>query len=437
VVVLGAGYTGMWAAWHIRRLEPEARVVLLEAGRAGHGPSGRNGGFCNTMWHQLPLMRERFGDEGARRVAETALASVGEVGRFCEEHGVDAWYRRGGYLLVSTAEAHDRVADEAIEACRALGVPDAGQPLDAAAVAGRCRSPLFRGGSFYPGAATVQPARLGFGLLAKLAERGVELFEGSPVSKLATAQGGGVEARTPGGTVRARSAVVAIGAAAVGQRWGARGRLTIASSHIVLTEPVPDVLEEIGWTGGECITDSRSLLHYFRTTPDGRIAFGWGGGRIGYDARRRGRMEIDPKVVEQVGRDLVATFPQLEGRRIERAWGGPIDASPSHLPVISMGAGDRVATAFGYTGNGVAPSQMVGRTLASLALDRRDEASRLPLVDPSPTRVPPEPLRWIGGTAIRAALLRKESAEMEGRRPGPIARTVAAIPERIGFHIGR
>lgn len=435
--MLGGGYSGMWAAWHMKRLEPEARVVLLEADRAGHGPSGRNGGFCNTMWHALPLMRRRFGDRGARQVAQAALASVGEIGRFCEEHGVDAWYRRAGYLQVSTAAAHDRATDEVIEACRALGVPEAAQSLDTAAAAGRCRSPLFRGGAFYPGAATVQPARLGFGLLGRLAEQGVEVFERSPVGRLGAPRGGGVEARTPGGRVRARSAVVAIGGAAGGRRWGARGRLTIASSHIVLTEPVPDVLEEIGWTGGECITDSRALVHYFRTTPDGRIAFGWGGGRIGFGARRDGRIEVDPKVVAQIRSDLVATFPQLEGRRIERAWGGPIDASPSHLPVISMRARDRVATAFGYTGNGVAPSQMVGRTLASLALDRRDEASRLPLVDPSPTRVPPEPLRWVGGTAIRTALLRKESAEMEGRRPGPVSRVVSAIPGRIGFHIGR
>jgi glycine/D-amino acid oxidase-like deaminating enzyme len=412
-------------------------VVVLEAGRAGHGPSGRNGGFCNTMWHQLPLMRMRFGDDGARAVGAAALASVGEVGAFCEENGIDAWYRGDGYLEVSTAEAHDAATADAIAASRELGELDAVRELDRAQVAERCRSPLFRGGVFFPGAATVQPARLAFGLLAKLISKGVEVFEGSEVTRLEAPSGAGVEARTAGGSVRAGRALVAIGGAAGGPEWGARGRLTVVSSHIVLTEPVPEVLEEIGWTRGECITDSRALVHYFRTTPDGRIAFGWGGGRIGFGSRLGGRMEVDPATIEQVKRDLVATFPQLEGRRIDRAWGGPIDASPSHLPVIATRAGDRIATAFGYTGNGVAPSQMIGRTLASLALDRRDEASRLPLVDPSPPRVPPEPFRWIGGAAIRSALIRKERAEVAGRRPGRLARAVSAIPERIGFHIGR
>ncbi len=410
---------------------------MLEAGRAGQGPSGRNGGFCNTMWHQLPLMRERFGADGTRAVARAARDSVGKIGAFCEENGIDAWYRHGGYLQVATAAAQDEAVEQTLAAGGELAAGESVQRLDAAAVAERCRSPLFRGGVLYPDAATVQPARLGFGLLATLLAAGVEVHESSPVKRVRAGRGARVEADTGAGRVRAPHAVVAIGAAAGGRGWGARSRLTAVSSHIVLTEPVPDVLEEIGWTGGECITDFRALVHYFRTTPDGRIAFGWGGGRIAYGSGLRGRVEVDPGTIEQVRRDLLATFPQLEGRRIERAWGGPIDASPSHLPVIALGGGGRVATAFGYTGNGVAPSQMVGRTLASLALDRRDEPSRLPLVDPAPRRVPPEPFRWIGGAAIRSALIRKERAEGDGRRPGFLARTVAAIPERIGFHIGR
>ena len=384
----------MWAAWHLTRLAPEARVVIVDAGRAGRGPSGRNGGFCNTMWHQLPLMRERFGAEGARAVASAARDAVTEIGQFCEDTGVDAWYRRGGYLQVATTEAQDAAVVVKLAAGDELAGGESVQRLDPNGVAARCRSPIFRGGVFYPEAATVQPARLGFGLLAKLREAGVEIHESSAVKRIG-ASPGGIEAETDGGRLRASHAIVAIGAAAGGPGWPARGRMTAVSSHIVLTEPVPDVLEEIGWTGGECITDSRALVHYFRTTPDGRIAFGWGGGRIGFGARLRGRIEVDPAVIEQVRRDLLAVFPQLEGRRIERAWGGPIDASPSHLPVIALSRGARIATAFGYTGNGVAPSQMVGRSLASIVLDLRDEPSRLPLVDPSPPRVPPVPFRFL------------------------------------------
>ncbi|MEX2107233.1 MAG: FAD-dependent oxidoreductase [Solirubrobacterales bacterium] len=436
VVIVGGGFTGLWAAWHIKELEPDARVVLLEADSCAHGPSGRNGGFCNVMWFSLPSMRRRWGDGAALDVARAADRAVHEIGEFCEREGVDAWFRMGGYLQVSTAPAHDDVFSEALAACRELGVADAVQPLSPEEVAARCSSPAFRAGAYYPASATVQPARLALGLRERLLARGVELFESTSVRALRDAPDG-VEARTVGGTVRARAAVLAIGGAAKSWRSPLRHRLTIASSHIVLTEPVPDLLEQVGWTGGECITDSRALIDYFRTTPDGRILFGWGGGRIAMGARLGGRSEIDAAVVAATAEHLHTCFPGLAGRRITHAWGGPIDASPTHLPMVVPLPGGSAFAAAGYTGNGVGPSSMVGRTLASLALDRRDEPSRLAFVDPSPPRVPPEPFHWIGGEAIRLGIMAKEEAELAGRAPGRIASAVARVPELIGFHIGR
>jgi glycine/D-amino acid oxidase-like deaminating enzyme len=436
VVVVGGGYTGMWAAWHIKQLEPEASVVLLEADRCGYGPSGRNGGFCNVMWFSLPKMRQRWGDAAALEVARAAESAAVGIGEFCESEEVDAWYRRGGYMQVSTAEAHDHVWVDALAACRELGVDDAVEALSPTQVAERCASPAFRGGVFYPGAATVQPARLAFGLRGRLRGRGVEVCERSPVTRLAGSSTG-VEAHTGGGVVKARTAVLAVGAAAKTARGPLHNRLSIASSHIVLTEPVPDLLEEIGWTGGECITDSRALIDYFRTTPDGRIAFGWGGGRINIGARLHGRSELDPEVVSLTAKHLWDYFPGLEAHALTHAWGGPIDASPTHLPLVLPLHGNRAFAAAGYTGNGVAPSHMVARTLASLALDRRDAHSNLAFVDPSPPRVPPEPFHWIGGEAIRAGIQRKEQAELNDRRPDPISSLLARIPQLIGFHIGR
>jgi len=452
VVVIGGGYAGMWAAWHLKRLEPEASVVLLEGDVCGFGPSGRNGGFCNLMWFSLPNMRWRWGDAGALAVARAAREAVDGIEGFCREEGVDAWFRRGGYLQASTAPAHDGAWNDAVAACRELGEGNAVRPLDPAEVGERCASPAFRGGAFYPGAATVQPARLALGLRERLLGAGVEIHERSPVRRLTAdcsfvppiggtslqhRAGGGAIAETDGGSVRARTAVVAIGGAAKAPGAPLRGALTVTSSHIVLTEPVPEVLEEIGWTGGECITDSRALIDYFRTTPDGRIAFGWGGGRIAMGARLRGRAEIDAEAIATAGDRLRAYFPGLTGRRITHAWGGPVDVSPTHIPMIVPLSGGSAYAAAGFTGNGVGPSYMVGRTLASLALDRHDEHSRLPFVDPSPRRVPPEPLHWLGGETIRRALTSKENAELSNRRPGPISRLVSELPRLVGFHIGR
>jgi len=436
VVIVGGGYTGMWAAWHAKQLEPEARVVLLEADRCGFGPSGRNGGFCNLMWFSLPNMRGRWGDAAALAVARAAEAAAVGIGEFCAAEGVDAWYRQGGYMQVSTAAAHDAIWAEALAVCRELGVEDEIQPLSSAQVAERCGSPAFRGGAFYPRAATVQPARLAFGLRDRLRVRGVKVYERSPVTRLA-AEGNAVEAQTATGSVRADRAVLALGGAAKATGGPFRNRLSIASSHIVLTEPVPELLAEVGWIGGECITDSRALVDYFRTTPDGRIAFGWGGGHIAMGARPHGRAELDPAVIAETAARLSEYFPGLAGKAITHAWGGPIDASPTHLPLVLPLRGSRAFAAAGYTGNGVGPSYMVGRTLAALALDRRDEHSRLAFVDPSSPRIPPEPFHWLGGEAIRAGIRRKESAELAGRRPDPISSLLARVPELIGFHIGR
>jgi glycine/D-amino acid oxidase-like deaminating enzyme len=434
IAIVGGGYTGLWAAWHLKRLEPQASAVLLEAERCGEGPSGRNGGFVNGLWFSLPSLRRRFGDDRAVAVARAAQDSVGAIGEFCREQGVDAWYRRAGYMQVSTAAAWDEASGPIAAACRDLGEPDACVALDAAGVRARCASPIFRGGAFYPGAATVQPARLARGLATAVRGAGVRVHERSRVVSV-SGRGGEVVIESERGRVRAAAAIVATGGAIAGLP-GMRRRLTLTSSHIAITEPVPDVLSEIGWTGGECITDSRAMIHYFRTTPDGRIAFGWGGGRVGFGARTDGRNERDPQVVAELARHLLRFFPALEGRRLEHAWGGPIDVSPSHLPVIcELDPG--VNCAFGYTGHGVGPSHLVGRILASLALGHRDELTSLALVEPPRQHVPPEPFRWAGGTIIRRAIMRKEAALERDEDPGRLTSAVAGIPERIGIHIGR
>jgi glycine/D-amino acid oxidase-like deaminating enzyme len=207
---------------------------------------------------------------------------------------------------------------------------------------------------------------------------------------------------------------------------------------MVITEPMPDVLEEVGWTGGECITDARTMLHYFRTTPDGRIAFGWGGGPVVPGARLGKRVDVDEGIVPEVERRLRRFFPAVEGRRIEHAWGGPIDVSPTHVPMVVALPGDRAFSALGYTGNGVGPTHLLGQILARLALGRRDELTALPVVEPPRAfGVPPEPFRYVGGKIIREALIRVEDAQDAGRTPNPVAAFTASFPHRIGFHIGR
>lgn len=438
MVIVGGGYTGMWTAWHLLESAPGIRVALLEAGVCGHGPSGRNGGLCESLWFSAAAIRERFGDAPARALLDASSEAVRDIGAWCRDNDVDAWFDQSGYLCVSTGPAFEGVGLAAVEAAEALGAPEAVQNLSAREVCARVDSPVFGRGVLVPDFATVQPARLALGLRRRLVERGVRVFERSRVRNLRTEAGGrGVVAETAGGRVRAGAAVLAVGPGA--RSFGPlRSRLCVTSSHIVLTEPVPDVIEEIGWTGGECITDGRTLLHYFRTTRDGRIAFGWGAGRIAYGARVNGRMEVDRDVVAEARRHLARIFPALRGREITHAWGGPIDVSPSHIAQIGTLPGTPVHFALGFTGNGVGPTHLAGRTLASLALDRGDRYTELPIVgSDAGAWVPPEPLAWLGGSLVRQAFLRREDAYERGEQPGPVTRALCAVPKALGIHVAR
>ncbi|HET6831095.1 MAG TPA: FAD-dependent oxidoreductase [Solirubrobacterales bacterium] len=434
VAIVGGGYTGLWAAWWIKRQEPGARVVVLEADRCGFGPSGRNGGFVNSMSFSLPTLRRCFGDRGALAMVHAGDDSVRAIGDWCAEQEVDAWFVHGGYLQTSTAPHFDGAWDPVVAACAELGEEGRVELLDREAVRARCASPLFRCAAFYPMGATVHPARLAAGLRDRVRAAGVEIHEHTRVDSLRD-RDGEVAVGTPVGRVVAGAAILAAGGSVLRFR-PLRRSLTMTSSHMVITEPVPDLLEEIGWTGGECITDSRHMVHYFRTTRDGRIAFGWGGGRIVRGANVHGHAEVDPKVSADVQAHLRRFFPQLDGRPLAHAWGGPIDVSPTHLPIVRT-LGERSFAGFGYTGHGVGPSQMVGHSLASMALDRRDGFTALPIIDPPAVSVPPEPLRYAGGAIIRRAIISKETAEEQDRVPGPIARVLSGIPERLGIHVGR
>jgi glycine/D-amino acid oxidase-like deaminating enzyme len=435
VVIVGGGYAGLWTAWAIHEQAPDARVVVLEARACGEGPSGRNAGFVNSFWHRLGHLAEQFGDAAALEVCREASRSVDAIGRWAAERGLDVWFRRGGHLKVAANPAQEGAWVPEADACARLGEAEQYRSLSAEEVAARCSSPRLGGGALNPGGATIQPARLALGLRDALLEAGVELHEHSRARRVA-ARAHGVVVETDAGRVRAPHAVVAINAAAAG--FGPlRNALAVTSSHMLITEPVPDVLDEVGWTGGESISTAGIYLHYFRTTPDGRIAFGWGGGRVAYGARLGGRITVDAEIARRVHADLLTYFPAMRGRRVAGAWGGPIDVSPIHLPEIGTLPDGRVHYVHGFTGNGVGPTHLAGRVLASLALDRRDELTRLALVEPGHVPVPPEPLRYLGGTLVRAALARKERREDAGLEVDAVTRSVVDLPGRLGIHVGR
>ena len=303
-------------------------------------------------------------------------------------------------------------------------------PLSADEVAARCSSPRFRCGVLFPSAGTVQPARLVRALRRAALARGVRLYESTRATRISD---GHVE--TARGRMRAAEVVVATNAWMTGWR-GSQRRLTNFGSYVVLTEPVPELLAEIGWTGGEAIVDGRMFVHYFRTTADGRVLMGSGSGPIGLGGRVDRRFTHDAPTAARAEQGLRELLPGLGGARIERAWGGPIDVSSDHLPFFGTVPGTRIHFGAGYSGNGVGPSWLGGQVLASLALGADDDWSRSPLATRRVPSFPPEPVRRLGGGLIRWGILSVEEAEESGSRPSPGARLVASLPRRLGLRVG-
>jgi glycine/D-amino acid oxidase-like deaminating enzyme len=466
VVILGGGYTGLWTALRLTELAPDARIVLVEADICGGGPSGRNGGFVTGWWDELPTLIERYGEAGALEAAWAMDGAVDELGRWCTEHGVDAWYTKAGSLSVSAAPAQDGKWLKATEACAALGVGDRYVALSPDEVQARIASPVLRAGAFMPGAATIQPAILARGLRRVALERGVTIHEDTQAVELdgerpgwAGAIGAGsrraaagragrpVRVRTTSaageGEVIAGAAVVALNAWAAA--WPSFGRRLVTwSSNIVLTEPIPERLEGIGWTGGEGLADARFTLHYLRPTRDGRIAIGGGGGKAGFGGRIGATFTDDTNAAARAAAGLRRLFPSLADVRIEDAWGGPIDISSDHLPSFATVPGRPIHYAHGYSGNGVGPSLVAGRLLAGMALaDRAAEAHALPadplapsvLVGGRPRAFPPEPLRYLGARVVREAIVRREAAEERGEPVSTVLREVTRLPRRMGYHL--
>ena len=410
----------------MKEREPSARVVVLEAATCGAGPSGRNGGFVHGYWASLAELVSLLGRDEALELARAGERIVPAV-RALED---DVWLVEGGMLMVSAAPAQDAAVEHAVAAAADAGVREQVVPLDGDQLASRIRSPVFRRGVFFPDGATVQPARLVRALRGRVLATGVELHEHSPASF----RGGEVE--TARGRVRAPEVVVAINAAATGWRPVAR-HVTNFGSYVVLTEPVPELLAEMGWTGGEAIVDGRMFLHYFRTTADGRVLMGSGSGPIGFRGKLDGRFTGDDATAARAEHGLRRLLPGLADARIERAWGGPIDVSADHLPFFGTVPGtQRVHYGLGYSGHGVGPSWLGGQILASLALGREDEWTALPLATRRVASLPPEPLKRLGGGVVRKAIMAVERAGEEGRRPPLPARLGAALPRLFRMEIG-
>ena len=423
VAILGAGFTGLWTAYHLLRREPSLNVAVLEAEIAGFGASGRNGGWCFSGFPLSPQeLTERYGRETARAISLAMYDSVDDVGAVCEREGIDAHYAKGGELEIARADHELPQIEEMYAGFRSIGLEDHYEFYDAEQTTERINVSTPAGGypvgSFWnrEGAA-VQPARLARGLARAVERHGGTIYEQTRVLDFTPGPPAPIF-HTEHGDVTAKVIVLA-GEAYLAEQPKMRRRILPITSHIVISEPLSDdIWGEIGWERREVVGGFGTEGAYLNHTADGRIAFGPYRSHYPFRSKITDAINLQEHIFEHGRESARAWFPLLEGVAFTHAWGGVLGMPRDHMPTMAFNRPTGVAFAFGYTGDGVATTNLSGRLLTDLITESDSALTELPMTTHRPRKWEPEPLRWIGSQLVMWSRHRNErKAEETGQPP--------------------
>ncbi len=428
VVVIGAGFTGLWSALALTDTDPGLRVVVLEAESVAFGASGRNGGFTEaSLTHGLANGIRHFDDELDRLEAE-GLDNLHELIAFTRDHAIECDLEETGTL---------RVADQAFQVDEFRAWLDQAAAhgehlefMDRATVQAEVHSPLWQAGLHRPPGrdALLDPAALCRGLARVARERGIRIHELTRVTGLERVAGGVLVATAVGVRFRAAHVVVATSAYS---GWLRRlgGLFVPVYDYVIVSEPLtPDEREAVGWKRRQGLSDANNQFHYFRLTADDRILWGgydaihYFGGRVGPELDDR------PATYRKLGAQFARAFPQLEGLRFPYRWGGAIDTTTRFTVTFGQAMGGRLTYALGYTGLGVGASRWAGGVVRDFILRPDEDRLRLRIVGSPPVPFPPEPLRSLAVNLVRHEL---DRADRDNGRRSVLLRTLDALG--IGF----
>jgi glycine/D-amino acid oxidase-like deaminating enzyme len=417
VAILGAGFTGLWTAYYLLSKQPSLKVAILEAEIAGFGASGRNGGWCFAGFPITPLpLLEKYGYDAARLVSLEMYKAVDEVGRVCQEEGIDAHYAKGGELEVARADYDMPKLEKMYDEFRAIGLESHNQLLDASETEQRIKVRNAVGSFWNKEGAVIQPARLARGL-AKAVERlgatiyeqtKVTAFHGAPNPRFETAQG----------TVTAKTIVLA-GEAYLSELPQLKRQIIPLTSHMVATEPLSDdIWEQIGWKSRDVLGGFGVNAGYINHTADKRIAFGAYRGNYPFNSKITDGINLNEDVFEHAREAAIDWFPMLKGVKFTHSWGGVLGIPRDRMPVMSYDKASGIATGRGYTGEGVATANLSGRVLSDLITEADTPLTTLPMTTHKSPDWEPEPFRWAGVTVVRHGRVRlMKKIEREGAIP--------------------
>jgi glycine/D-amino acid oxidase-like deaminating enzyme len=438
VCIVGAGYTGLWTAYYLKRADPGLRIVVLEEAFAGFGASGRNGGWVTAA---LPGSRSRYaahpqGRKGVRELEGQLRETVDEVARVCRDEGIDAGLVKGGTLTVATSAAQDARLRRRLAQDRAWGdEEDTVRYLDKTELTRRLQVTAAVGALYSPHCARVQPADLAAGLAGVVTRSGVLLYEATPVTSISAGR-----ARTPAGDVQAPF-VLRCTEGFTAAMPGQRRTLLPMNSSMIITGPLGDAAwKSIGWDGFETLGDEAHAYIYAQRTTDGRIALGGRGIPYRFGSGLDHDGAIAAATVAQLGRILRRVFPVAAEAGIDHAWSGVLGVPRDWCATVMMDPRTGLGWAGGYSGHGVAAANLAGRTLADLVRGIPSPLTTLPWIGHRSPRWEPEPARWAGVRGLYALYRTADRLESAGRSPrtsllaraGDLISGIAHLPRAAG-----
>jgi len=423
VAIVGAGYTGLWTAYYLNQRDPGCRIAIVEAEVAGFGASGRNGGWCAYYFSGIEsLIADPNKREGALALQRAMFDAVDEVGRASTASGIDCDYAKGGVLIAGTSRPELERLRAGYDEMREYGFGEEDfRWLDANAFSERARIHGALGGTYSPHCAAIQPAKLSCGLASFLETRGVAVFEQSPVRSIEK----GV-LTTDRGRIRADNVLRCTEGYSC-RLPGLKRAILPLHSMMVATEPLPEaVWKEIGLQGRPTFADHRRTVTYGQRTADDRLAFGTRG-LYYYGSGIRDYFERDDPAFAHTHATLLELFPSLSDVEITHCWGGALGVTRDWLPFIQFDPTTGLGAVGGYAGNGVAATNLAGRTLAELVLRETTERTSFAWVNQPSRRWEPEPLRWLGAQGVRRMGEWADAAEEKGRHAGIFGRIFDAF----------
>lgn len=423
VCIVGAGYTGLWTAYYLKRAEPALRITVLEARFAGFGASGRNGGWLAGLAPgSRALLAKRHGRDSVITWQRMLNETVDEVIDVTRSEGIDADIVKGGNLEVARTDAQGLRLRAEVDEDRRWGVNDV-EILSGSEAAQRVRVDQLVLGSFNPHCARVQPAKLVRGLADVCQRLGVAIYEQTPVTTISPGR-----AETPLGVVRAPIVLRATEGFTARMR-GLRRRWLPMNSAMIATDPIPESLwRTIGWEGRETLGDLAHGFFYAQRTADDRIAIGGRAVPYRYASRIDRDGAVGQATIDYLTAVLNTVLPQTRGVPIAHGWCGVLAVPRDWTAGVGLDRATGLGEAGGYVGHGVAATNLAGRTLADLVLGRSTALTALPWVDHRSRTWEPEPLRWIGVQGLYSAYKLADRHEAGGRST---TSPIAVIADRI------